>query len=289
MKSGRKPAGQLLVDERQPGQRLRRVDRLDDALRPAMPARVGREHIGGQPPGVAVVHDESIDQIAGVMAARSRRRSAAGAGSSSAGSALDKRVEGARREACRDSRLLERSANRVGRQMQRRRSASSVRRCAAFDGRRRDGGWTPSVGSSAWSRSISRSLVWSSASRSGPSASDDVDVARQTEGRADPFLEPCGIGRRSQPIERRIDPQADRRNARARRSARRRSTGSIRRRRTIHPASRGMSSDGRGRRGGRRGSSAGTITSVSTPQTTMLWPISRPSCCRLGKSTNIRP
>ena len=43
------------------------------------------------------------------------------------------------------------------------------------------------------------------------------------------------------------------------------------------------------RRGRRRGSSAGTMTSVRTPQTTMLWPMSAPSCCRLGKLTNIRP
>jgi hypothetical protein len=50
-----------------------------------------------------------------------------------------------------------------------------------------------------------------------------------------------------------------------------------------------------GRRSGERvglppeGSSAGTITSVRRPQITMLWPISVPSCCRLGKSTNARP
>ncbi len=41
--------------------------------------------------------------------------------------------------------------------------------------------------------------------------------------------------------------------------------------------------------GGVAGSSAGTSTSVSTPQTIMLWPISRPSSSRLGKSTTARP
>ncbi len=46
---------------------------------------------------------------------------------------------------------------------------------------------------------------------------------------------------------------------------------------------------GRARRDGRRGSSAGTSSSVTTPQTTMLCPMSAPSCVRLGKSTTINP
>ena len=36
----------------------------------------------------------------------------------------------------------------------------------------------------------------------------------------------------------------------------------------------------------RAGQRAGTRISVSTPHSTMLWPISSPSCSRLGKSTN---
>ena len=62
-----------------------------------------------------------------------------------------------------------------------------------------------------------------------------------------------------------------------------------RRYRSIQSARPGIDNARIVRRGARRGNNAGTISSVSTPQITMLWPISRPSSCRLGKSTNMSP
>ena len=57
--------------------------------------------------------------------------------------------------------------------------------------------------------------------------------------------------------------------------------------RCTHAASPGIASDRARRR--LRGSEAGTRTSVSAPHSSMLRPISRPSCSRLGKSTNDEP
>ena len=117
---------------------------------------------------------------------------------------------------------------------------------------------------------------------------DDVDVARQTERRTDPGLELRGRRDRPQAIERRDDADA----RRQRRGAIVNSTAPTRiarRRRKIQSASRGITSSGTRRFGGRRGRNAGTMINVRMPHIIMLWPSSRPRCCRFGESTNIKP
>ena len=177
--------GQLAVDERQAGQRLRRIDarRRPSRARATSPALDGKD-VGGEQPPVAVARDEAAERDRRARAPRSRRTSAARAGSSSRGS----RAANGSNDAGRKP-----AASAARRRATRRRSAgdepASPNRCARVepawpcDGSSAVAAATAAAGSVA-ARPPRRGARSIRAAARGPGPRQhDVDVAGQAEHR----------------------------------------------------------------------------------------------------------